>query len=223
MDSGSYQIDIYIIARCDDYRMISRSIALILIMILFSLGAGCTQQYAAPVPDAGQVSSSGAIPPVQGAGNDTPVSGPSNSPVPVQTAIIPDPEPVSPAVSPGVPNLSVKPDKNVEFRDRLLLALDNLQASKEGIITSYRAGEYARVTEKTRELSDLIRNKEIISDMPSKMDYARMNYFEYTDQAGQFAQSFSEGATRWLASDKSSANPFFEAGIMASDRADIAD
>lgn len=69
----------------------------------------------------------------------------------------------------------------------------------------------------------MIRTNSVIPDIPSKMDYARMNYYEYTDQAGQFAQSFTDGANRWIASDKASANSLFDAAIMASDRADIAD
>ncbi len=118
---------------------------------------------------------------------------------------------------------TTKPDPNVVFRDRMVLTLDDMQAAKDGILTSYRAGDIARVREKSLEFSRTISNKSIITDMPSKMDYVRMNYYEYVDQAGQFSQSFSDGADRWMASDKASANSLFDAAIMASDRADIAD
>lgn len=116
-----------------------------------------------------------------------------------------------------------KPDPNVIFRDRMVLTLDDMQSAKDGILASYHAGDIARVREKSIEFSKTISNKSIITDMPSKMDYVRMNYYEYIDQAGQFSQSFSDGANRWMASDKASANSLFDAAIMASDRADIAD
>jgi hypothetical protein len=168
------------------------------------------------------------IPAIQ-AGNEN-----ITNPAPAATqANITEPEPTLiqpgqyPPSQPQASNITTppaqKPDPSIEFRDKTLLLLDNMQAAKEGILLSYRAGDYDRVREKAKELTELIRKNSIIREIPIKMDYARMNYYEYIDQVGQFAQSCTDGANRWISSDKASANSLFDAAVMASDRADIAD
>jgi hypothetical protein len=114
-------------------------------------------------------------------------------------------------------------DPTVTFRDHILLTLDNLQVGKDGILKAHQRGDVVRVRDTAREFEQTLQRKDVLAGMPSKMDYVRVNYYEYADRAGQFAQSFEEGASRWLANDKSSANSFFDAGIIASERADIAD
>lgn len=135
---------------------------------------------------------------------------------------IPTPEMTTP-----LPTSTITPQKtqdpNVVFMEKTLLSLDDMQAAKEGLILTYQSGDMVRLGAKARELRDLIRQNGVITGMPAKMDYVRLNYYEYTDQASQFSQTFIDGSDRWLASDKSSANSLFDAGIMAASRADIAD
>lgn len=143
---------------------------------------------------------------------------------PVEPYLTPMPtlEPATP-----MPTSTITPQKtqdpNVVFMEKTLLSLDDMQAAKEGLILTYQSGDMVRLGAKARELRDLIRQNGVITGMPAKMDYVRLNYYEYTDQASQFSQTFIDGSDRWLASDKSSANSYFDAGIMAASRADIAD
>ena len=216
----------HIFLRRDDYLMISRILSLLLILVILTLGAGCIQNNQVNTPEpTGQAVSQATVGTQAEPENMTtpvPVIQPDNQSEPSPTIKQPHPY----ATSKPLPTNTIatqKPDRTIAFRDWMLLTLDDMQGAKEGIILTYRAGDIERVKVKSKELSDLIRKNGVITDMPSKMDYARMNYYEYIDQAGQFAQSFSEGANRWIASDKSSANSYFDAAMMASDRADIAD
>ena len=196
-------------------------------MLILTISAGCIQNNqsikpVSPAEDINQVitvndSESGSI--ITPAPIQT-----DNISHPISTIIQPDPYRTPKPVSVNTPPITtLKPDRTIVFRDRILFALDEMQAAKEGILLTYRAGDIERVREKSKDLSRIIRENGEISDMPSKMDYARMNYYEYTDQASQFAQSFTDGANRWIASDKASANSLFDAAVMASNRADIAD
>ncbi len=122
---------------------------------------------------------------------------------------------------------TIKPDRTQEplvaFRDSVLLSLDNLQSAKEGLLLTYRTGDMTRVQQKADEFVLMVRRSSELSNVPTKMDFVRLNYYDYVDQTSQFAKNFKEGADRYLASDKASATSFFEAGIMASDRADISE
>gem|GEM_PF-1228315 len=137
---------------------------------------------------------------------------------PVQTI------PPEPSLSPV---RTIKPDRTQEplvaFRDSVLLSLDNLQSAKEGLLLTYRTGDMTRVQQKADEFVLMVRRSSELSNVPTKMDFVRLNYYDYVDQTSQFAKNFKEGADRYLASDKASATSFFEAGIMASDRADISE
>lgn len=147
--------------------------------------------------------------------NETIPGAPLITPLPTQNPATPVP----------TTTVSSQPTKspNVVFMEKTLLSLDDMQGAKEGLLLTHRSGDMVRVNAKARELRDLIRKNGMITGMPAKMDYVRLNYYEYTDQASQFAQTFIDGSDRWLASDKASANSYFDAGIMAASRADIAD
>lgn len=216
----------HIFLRRDDYLMISRILSLFLILVILILGAGCIQNNQMNAPESpGDADSQVTLRTLAEPENITtpvPVIQPDNQSNPSPTIIQPNPYPTS-KLLPTNTIPTQKPDRTITFRDWTLLTLDDMQAAKEGIILTHRAGDIERVKVKSKELSDMIRKNSVITDMPSKMDYARMNYYEYIDQAGQFAQSFTEGANRWIASDKASANSYFDAALMASDRADIAD
>ena len=198
----------------------------ILLLFILSLVAGCVQNTSPPVPVPTPETT-----PVQIQENtpSEPVSTVVNAPLAEQiTPISPELTLIDPTPLPtSQPDVMVKqtttPDPTVVFRDRTLLTLDNMQGAKEGVLLMYKEGDIARVKEKADAYALLIRRNSEVSGMPMKMDYVRLNFYEYTDQAGQFAQSFSDGAARWMANDKSSANSLFDAGVMASDRADIAD
>jgi hypothetical protein len=159
------------------------------------------------------------IPPVM-----DPPEKPSSQP---DTAITPEPTVIvptqlqTPSLAP--PPAPTKPDPLIVFRDRTILLLDELKAGKEGILAAYKSGDMVKVKDKATEYSLTIRKNAALKDVPLKMDYVKVNYHEYADRAGQFAQSFEEGATMWMTNDKNSANSLFDAGIIASERADIAD
>nr|WP_319538299.1 hypothetical protein [uncultured Methanospirillum sp.] len=194
----------------------------IVIVISLTFMAGCTSgpSPGSPSPAPSQVPSPvPSVPLVTVTGTQTPAPLMSSSDTrPVQTT------------SPG-PSLSpvrtIMPDRTQEplvaFRDVVLLSLDNLQSAKEGLLLTYRTGDMARVQQKAEEFSLMVRRSSELSNVPTKMDYVRLNYYDYIDQTGQYAKSFKDGADRYLASDKASATSLFEAGIMAADRADISD
>jgi hypothetical protein len=199
---------------------------LFLILLTLALAAGCVQNFHEPVPAMTTAETSVPIPtsvPVEPISQVTSALLPQEMtpPTPELTLIVPTLLPTSEPTVMAQQNTTHDPV--VDFRDRTLLVLDNLQESKEGVIRTYKSGDMAKVKEKATDYTLFIRRNSAVTNMPRKMDYVRLNYYEYTDQAGQFAQCFSDGADRWMANDKSSANSFFDAGVMASDRADIAD
>jgi len=207
--------------------MTSQIPSLIFILLILTLVAGCVQN--TPIPSPIPTAADTPVP-TQTEGTGEPTYQDTSSPSPQTTTpvtpeltvitptLLPVPEPSAPAVQ-----QTPRQDPSVAFRDRTLFALENLQEAKNGILLLYKSGDIARMKEKADDYIVLIRKNGVITDMPKKMDYVRLNYYEYTDQAGQFAQSFSDGSTRWMANDKSSANSLFDAGVMASDRADIAE
>jgi hypothetical protein len=199
---------------------------LLLILLTLALATGCVQNFHEPAPAMTTAETPVPIPtsvPVE------PVSQVTNAllpqemtlPTPELTLIVPTLLPISEPTVMAQQNSTHDPV--VEFRDRTLLVLDNLQESKDGVLRMYKSGDIANVKAKATDYALFIRRNNAVTNMPRKMDYVRLNYYEYTDQAGQFAQCFTDGADRWMANDKSSANSFFDAGIMASERADIAD
>jgi len=205
--------------------MILKELSVIIALLTLVLFAGCTS-----VPS--QTSSSPAFSPVPDAPSQTPepvvnisITG-KETPEPVQLTDVLDNHSSSP-VPLVQPVRTVLPDKTqnplVAFQDTTLLTLDNLQGAKEGLILTYRTGDILRVQQKAEEYSLMIRRNSELPDTPSKMDYVRLNYYDYIEQLRQFSQSFKEGADRYIASDKASATSFFDAGIMASERADISD
>lgn len=195
----------------------------IVILICLVFMAGCTSESSPALPSSNSFPVVGSIvtpmQPAQVNETDTPVSASTSSPVQNVSA----PSPV-PSVSPA---RTIMPDRTqdplVGFRDSVILSLDNLQSSKEGLILTYRSGDIARVQQKANEYALMVRRNGELSDVPTKMDYVRLNYYDYIDQAGQVAKNFKDGADRYMASDKASATSFFEAGIMLADRADISD
>lgn len=206
--------------------MISKNLLLLIILVSFALIAGCTQTSPVTNTSSPLSPSSVATTVVNESSHPETISHVTPAPQENQTPItsvptlgtpLPTPEPTT------LPAPVQTQDPDVEFRDRTLLALDNMNSAKEGLLLTYKSGDMDRVKAKAEELTNLIRKNDEVTDMPAKMDYVRLNYYGYIDQVSQFAETFTEGSTRWLASDKSSANSFFDAGIMASDRADISD
>ncbi len=206
--------------------MFQKIIPLLVILVSFLLFAGCVQsdlheggnsstavEGQSPVPQNDSVHSD----PVSPSGTTFPSNVTEVTALPTLITPLPTPEPTL------TPSPKITQDPLVEFRDRTLLSLDDMNSAKEGLLLSYKTEDMGRVKAKSEEFSQLIRKYGQITNMPAKMDYVRLNYYEYIDQASQVAQTFTDGSTRWLASDKSSANSLFDAGVMASDRADISD
>ncbi|HWQ63978.1 MAG TPA: hypothetical protein VN429_06140 [Methanospirillum sp.] len=195
----------------------------IVILVCLIFLAGCTSEPSpiSPASNSSQTPASTLTPvePVHVNAPETPVPMASSGTIPD----IKNPSPV-PSISPV---RTVMPDWTqdplVGFRDSIILSLDNLQSGKEGLILTYRSGDIARVQQKANEYALMVRRNSELSDVPTKMDFVRLNYYDYIDQTEQVAKNFKDGAARYLASDKASATSFFEAGIMASDRADISD
>lgn len=208
--------------------MLPKILPLILILFILVLAAGCSSQTALQTP-----SSPAPALQVQQTPPLTPVPPENGTVTPGKNVVTDQPNRnFTPELTPS-PVPSQKPvetlqpvrtqDPLVAFRDKTLLSLNNLQGAKEGILLTYQSGDMVRVKQKAEEYALTIRRNSEITDMPAKMDYVRLTYYEYIDQARQFAQSFRDGADRWIASDKSSANSLYDAGIMASSRADISE
>lgn len=125
--------------------------------------------------------------------------------------------------TPALPVSTIRPDPIVVFRDATLLSLDDLQTKKNAVLSSYRSGKIIELKEQADLYENALRRNSILPKVPTKMDYVKVSYYDYVDRASQSAQSFHNGADRWIANDKSSANAYFDAGIIASDRADIAE
>lgn len=205
------------------FTMVSHSALILLILLCLAFLSGCikNQEISPVTPAPGTQAPLPAGIQGQPEGNMTLTVQPAASPAVEQTIIKP-----TPTVSPSVPvptPVTIRPDPTIVFRDQTIMTLDDLQAKKEAIITSYRAGDITRVKERAEEYAKTLRKKSTLAGMPQKMDYIRVSYYDYTDRADQCARSFADGADRWLANDKSSANSYFDAGIIASERADMAD
>ncbi|WP_181391764.1 hypothetical protein [Methanospirillum lacunae] len=194
----------------------------VVILIWMIFVAGCTSQPSSisPSSDSSEVLVSTIIP-MQPQVNITATPVPMSSP-----GTLPDNKTPSPVISIS-PVRTIVPDRTqdplVGFRDSIILSLDNLQSGKEGLILTYRSGDINRVQQKANEYALMVRRNSELSDVPTKMDFVRLNYYDYIDQTEQVAKNFKEGAARYLSSDKASATSFFEAGIMSADRADISD
>jgi hypothetical protein len=195
----------------------------IVILIGLTFMAGCTSG-----PSSTTLSSDSSHIPVSNQSPMAPVHvNTTETPVPVLSSdtlpAIKTPSPV-PSISPiQTIKLDRTQDPLVGFRDSIILSLDNLQSAKEGLILTYRSGDIARVQQKADTYALMVRRNSELSDVPTKMDFVRLNYYNYIDQTEQVARNFKDGAARYLSSDKASATSFFEAGIMAADRADISD
>lgn len=203
--------------------MIPKVLCSIVILICLVFMAGCTSGPSPILPSSNSSPNAGStiIPmqPVQVNETETPVPIATSSPVQDIRATSP-----MPSISPV---RTIMPDRTqdplVGFRDSVILSLDNLQSAKEGLILTYRSGDISRVQQKANEYVLMVRRNSELSDVPTKMDFVRLNYYNYIDQTEQVAKNFKDGADRYLSSDKASATSFFEAGIMAADRADISD
>jgi len=184
----------------------------IAILICLIFVAGCSS---GPSPASQSQISSSVAP------TTTPVELPVTTGTPLTANHTPSSVPSPSPVRTFIPDRTQDP--LVGFQDRVLLTLDNLQGAKEGLLLTYQTGDMVRVQQKAEELSLMVRRNSELSDVPTKMDYVRLNYYDYIDQTGQFAKNFKEAADRYLASDKASATSLFQAGIMTADRADISD
>lgn len=132
-------------------------------------------------------------------------------------------------VPPVQPNLSETPlptptaDPNLAFSELVLTKLDLIQEGKKKVLSAWEAEDPALASSRVDELLHLIRNNNDGSTFPKKMDYVRLNYYDFIDRMSQFADNFKQAASLMERGEKSSANSYVSAGIMAGDRADISD
>jgi hypothetical protein len=203
--------------------MASYPLVILLILVMICISAGCLKEQ-----------EPGLINPAPGNQNDVDLANQSLSkdatvnqtavqtttPTQVQTPIMPVQTVAARTLPPLTP---IRQDPVIVFRDQTVLILDNLQAKKEGVLRSYRLGNYTQVKLRAEDFKMTLRRESTLENVPSKMDYIRVSYYDYIDRAGQCAESFAKGADRWLVNDTNSANSYCEAGIIASERADIAD
>lgn len=194
----------------------------IMILVLFAgvLLAGCVQQ--APVTPVGPE-----VPVIE-----IPTTEPTLAVEEEMVNQTPEPVPVK---EPDLPETQVQPvitekplptptaDPNLAFRDLVLTKLDLIQEGKKKVLSAWEAEDPALTSSRVDDLRHLIRNNNDGSTFPKKMDYVRLNYYDFIDRMTQFADNFKQAASLMERGEKSSANSYVSAGIMAGDRADISD
>ncbi|MDD3573703.1 hypothetical protein [Methanospirillum sp.] len=114
-------------------------------------------------------------------------------------------------------------DPNLAFRDLVHGKLDLIQEGKEAVLSAWEAEDPVLTASLVEDLHHLIRNNNDASTFPKKMDYVRVNYYDFIDRMIQFTDNFGQAASLMEKGEESSANSYVAAGIMAGDRADISD
>ena len=114
-------------------------------------------------------------------------------------------------------------DPNLAFRDLVHGKLDLIQEGKDKVLSAWKAEDPALTSSLVADLRHIIRNNNDASTFPKKMDYVRVNYYDFIDRMIQFADNFGQAASLMERGESGSANSYVAAGIMAGDRADISD
>ncbi len=194
----------------------------IVILVLFAgiLMAGCVQQ--APVTPVVPETPVTEIPTAEPTLTvEEEVVNQSQEPAKVSEPDIPV-TPVQPSIS-ETPLPTPTADPNLAFRELVLTKLDLIQEGKKKVLSAWEAEDPALVSSLVDDLRHLIRNNNDGSTFPKKMDYVRLNYYDFIDRMSQFADNFEQAASLMERGEKSSANSYVSAGIMSGDRADISD
>mgnify|MGYP000955115858 CR=1 FL=1 len=122
------------------------------------------------------------------------------------------------------PQITAGPtDPNRAFRDLVITKLDLMQDGKKAVLAAWDADDPTQAQSKIQELYHLIRNNNDASSFPKKMDYVRLNYYDYIDRMTQCAENFKQAAEMRERGENGSAQSYASAGIIAGDRADISD
>lgn len=114
------------------------------------------------------------------------------------------------------------PDKNAAFRDTVMPMISLMQEKKNVVTALNSDTDGAVIIKKVLVLSDMINANQRLTDVPKKMDFVKVSYDDYIDQMTQVVNNYKAAAERLTAGDKASAKSYFDAGIIASDRADMA-
>ena len=194
----------------------------IVILVLFAgiLMAGCVQQ--APVTPVVPETPVTEIPTAEPTLTvEEEVVNQSQEPAKVSEPDIPV-TPVQPSIS-ETPLPTPTADPNLAFSELVLTKLDLIQEGKKKVLSAWEAEDPALVSSLVDDLRHLIRNNNDGSTFPKKMDYVRLNYYDFIDRMSQFADNFEQAASLMERGEKSSANSYVSAGIMSGDRADISD
>jgi hypothetical protein len=93
------------------------------------------------------------------------------------------------------PQITAGPtDPNRAFRDLVITKLDLMQDGKKAVLAAWDADDPTQAQSKIQELYHLIRNNNDASSFPKKMDYVRLNYYDYIDRMTQCAENFKQAA-----------------------------
>ncbi|NLW77751.1 hypothetical protein KSK55_14260 [Methanospirillum purgamenti] len=139
----------------------------------------------------------------------------SHTPLPTTSPII-TPEPTTPVQVPT-------PDPNLAFQELVITKLDLIQEGKKAVLDTWNAGDALAAQTHINELRQRIRNNNDASTFPKKMDYVRLQYYDFIDRMIQFTDNFDQAAILRNKGESGSSNSYVSAGIMAGDRADISD
>lgn len=115
------------------------------------------------------------------------------------------------------------PDKNIQFRSQVIHNLTLLQEGKEQVLNAWQAANTSELDKSVADLRHLIRNNDDASSFPKKMDYVRLNYYDYIDRLTQFTDNFAFASERLNKGDNGSAYSYGQAGQMSGERADISE
>lgn len=132
-------------------------------------------------------------------------------------------EPMIPTLEPPLPVPTQTSNPNLAFNALVLAKLDLIQEGKTAVLDSWKTGNTTAVNALITELRHNIRNSNDASTFPKKMDYVRVNYYDFTDRMTQFTDNFAQAASLKERGENSSSNSYVSAGIMAGDSADISD
>ncbi|MDD1724839.1 MAG: hypothetical protein LUQ07_06900 [Methanospirillum sp.] len=115
------------------------------------------------------------------------------------------------------------PDKNIRFRSQVIQNLTALQEGKEQVLNNWKSANTTELDQSVANLRHLIRNNNDAGSFPKKMDYVRLNYYDYIDRLTQFADNFALASERRNKGDNGSAYSYEKAGEMSGERADISE